>query len=189
MNSPTRTIDGIVLPTAGTWMIDPGHAQVAFVGRHFGLTKIRGIVGVIGGTVTIADDSAASAVSVDIDMASVNTGDTTRDDHLRSHELFDVTEFPNATFRSTELFVDGSTGTMAGMLTIKGVERGVTLDIEFLGHAKDPWANDRAVFSASGTIDREDWGITWNMILEAGGLLVSKEIRIEIEGELILQGS
>ncbi|GMQ98716.1 MAG: YceI family protein [Acidimicrobiia bacterium] len=177
------------MPAAGTWAIDPGHAQVGFVGRHFGLTKIRGIVGVTSGTVVIAEEVSASTVSVDLDMASVNTGDSTRDDHLRSTELFDVLKYPNATFRSTEISIDGSTGTMIGVLTIKGVGREVSLDIEFLGHATDPWANERAVFSASGKIDREDWGLTWNMILEAGGLLVSKDIRIEIEVELILQST
>lgn len=177
------------MPAAGTWVIDPGHAQVAFIGRHFGLTKIRGIVPVVSGTVAIAEEVAGSTVSVEIDMTAVSTGDAIRDDHLRSDDLLDVVEHPTASFCSTEISIDGSTGTMNGTLTIKGVEREVSLDVEFLGHARDPWENDRAVFSAWGTLDREDWGLTWNMILEAGGLLVSKDIRIEIEVELILQGT
>ncbi len=92
-----------------------------------------------------------------------------------------------ARFTSTRIEVDGATGTMAGDLTIKGVTRPVVLDVAYLGHARDPWGDERAVLSASTTIDREDWGLTWNMVLEAGGLLVSKEIRIEIEVELIRQ--
>jgi polyisoprenoid-binding protein YceI len=90
-------------------------------------------------------------------------------------------------FRSTTITAAGSTGTVTGDLTIKGVTRPMTLDVEYLGHARDPWHNDRAVFSASTTINREDWGLTWNMVLEAGGVLVSKEIRIEIEVETIRQ--
>lgn len=122
-------------------------------------------------------------------MASVNSGDNTRDDHLRSADLFDVDEHPTATFRSTELRIDGATAAMDGTLTIKGVTNTVTLNVEYLGHATDPWNNERTVFSAHAKINREDWGLTWNMVLEAGGLLVSKEIALEIEVELIQQPS
>jgi polyisoprenoid-binding protein YceI len=183
----TRTIAGIDLPAAGTWQIDPGHAEIGFVGRHFGLTKVRGRFTGIEGTVTIADDIADSEVYATIDMTTVNSGDPTRDEHLRSADLFDVAEHPTATFRSTNLCVDGATATMTGELTIKGVAKSVALDVEYLGHATDPWNNERTVFSAHTTINREDWGLTWNMVLEAGGLLVSKEIRIELELELIHQ--
>ena len=185
--TPTRTLDGIELPAPGTWTIDPGHAEVAFIGRHFGLTRVRGRFVGVDGTITIADTVGDSSVAVTIEMASVNSGDGARDDHLRSPDFFDVERHPTATFRSTGLAVDGSTATLEGELTIKGVSRPVSLAVEYLGHATDPWGNDRGVFAASATIDREDWGLTWNMVLDAGGLLVSKEIRLEIEVELIHQ--
>jgi polyisoprenoid-binding protein YceI len=187
MTEAVRTINDVKLPAAGTWRIDPGHVEVGFVGRHFGLTKIRGRFTGVSGDVVVADDIARSSVTVDIDMASVTSGDTARDDHLRSADFFDVEVHPTATFRSTGVLPRGAAGTLIGELTIKGVTRPVTLDVEYLGHARDPWDNDRAVFSASATINREDWGLTWNMVLDAGGLLVSKEIRLEIEVELIRQ--
>jgi polyisoprenoid-binding protein YceI len=187
--SATRLVNGTELPVAGMWQLDPSHAEVGFVGRHFGLTKVRGRFTGVSGTVTIADDLANSAVEVFIDMATVNSGDTSRDDHLRSGELFDVEHHPEATYRSTRLEIQDATGTVHGDLTIKGITRPVALTVDYLGHATDPWGNDRAVFSATARINREDWDLTWNMVLEAGGLLVSKEITLEIEVELIRQTS
>jgi polyisoprenoid-binding protein YceI len=187
--SATRTVSGVELPAAGVWQIDPGHAEVSFVGRHFGLTKVRGRFTGVDGAVVIADDPAASSVEVTIDMRSVSSGDQSRDDHLRSADLFDVEHHPAATYRSTVVTVNGTSGTVDGELTIRGVTRPVRLQVDYLGHATDPWGNDRAVFSATSRINREDWGLTWNMLLEAGGLLVSKEITLEIEVELIRQPS
>ena len=186
--SATRTLAGVELPAPGVWEIDPGHAEVAFIGRHFMLTKVRGRFTGVSGAVTVAEEPTDSSLEVTIDMASVSSGDQARDDHLRSADLFDVEHNPTATFRSTAVTRStDTTGTLSGDLTIKGVTRPVTLEVEYLGHARDPWGNDRAVFSAHTTIDREDWGLTWNMILETGGLLVSKEIRLEIEVEAIRQ--
>lgn len=185
--TPTRTVDGVELPATGTWNIDPGHAEVGFIGRHFGLTKVRGRFTGVEGTVEVADDIAHSTVDVTIDMASVTSGADDRDDHLRSEDFFDVANHPTAQFRSTAITADGARGIMSGQLTIKGHTRAVTLDVEFLGHARDPWDNDRVVFTASATINREDWGLTWNMVLDAGGVLVSKQIRLELEVELIRQ--
>jgi polyisoprenoid-binding protein YceI len=185
--SATRTIAGIELPAPGTWIIDPGHAEVGFVGRHFGLTKVRGRFSRVEGTVVIDDDPERSTVEVRIDMATVSSGNDARDDHLRSADFFDVENHPTATFRSTAVHSAGAVATLSGELTIKGVTRPVHLDVEYIGHAADPWGNDRAVFSASGQINREDWGLTWNMLLEAGGLLVSKEIVLEVELELVRQ--
>jgi polyisoprenoid-binding protein YceI len=185
----TRTIDGTQLPAAGTWQIDPGHAEVGFVGRHFGLTKVRGRFTGIDGAVVVADDPAGSSVEVTIDMRTVSSGDPSRDDHLRSADFFDVDHHPTATYRSTAVHVAGTSGTVDGDLTIKGITRPVRLQMDYLGHAADPWGNDRAVFSANSKINREDWGLTWNMLLEAGGLLVSKEIALEIEVELIHRAS
>ncbi|MFN0090767.1 MAG: YceI family protein [Acidimicrobiales bacterium] len=183
----TRTVAGVELPAAGVWAIDPGHAEVGFVGRHFGLTKVRGRFTGVDGAVTIADDPTASHVEVTLDMASVSTGDQSCDDHLRSGDFFDVEHHPTAAYRSTAVVLDGASGVVDGELTIKGITRPVRLQVDYLGHAADPWGNDRAVFSAKGKLNREDWGLSWNMLLEAGGLLVSKEIGLEIELELIRQ--
>ena len=182
----TLTTQGPAATTiAGTWKIDPGHSEVGFVGRHFGLTKIRGRFVGVDGAVVIAPEVEQSSVEVVIDMASVSSGDVARDDHLRSGDFFDVAIHPTATYRSTSLTVDRDRARMHGDLTIKGVTRPVTLDVELLGAATDPWGNERLVLSARGRINREDWGLTWNVVLEAGGLLVSKEITLEIEVELI----
>ncbi|GAA3039594.1 YceI family protein [Actinokineospora globicatena] len=181
----TRVLGGVELPAAGTWKVDPGHAEVGFVGRHFMLTKVRGRFTGVEGVVTVAERPEDSSVEVTIDMASVNSGDQTRDDHLRSDDFFDVTAHPTATFRSTSVSWIGAGGVLEGELAIKGVARPVTLKVEHLGVVRDPWGNDRAVFSAKGRINREDWGLSWNMVLEAGGILVSKEIELELEVELI----
>jgi polyisoprenoid-binding protein YceI len=182
----TQSLPSVDLP-AGVWTVDPGHADVGFVGRHFGLTKIRGRFTGIEGTIVVMDDVTSSSIEVVIDMASVLSGDDSRDDHLRSADFFDVTAHPTGVFRSTGITADGFRGSVVGELTLKNVTRPVSLDVEFLGRVRDPWGGDRAVFSASTTIDREDWGLTWNMFLEAGGLLVSKAIKLEIEVELVKQ--
>lgn len=187
LTAATRTVAGRTLPAAGTWDIDPGHAEVAFIGRHLMLTKVRGRFPGVTGAVVVADEPEASSVEVTIEMASVGSGNSTRDDHLRSADFFEVEVHPTARYRSTSLAWDGTAGTVTGELTIKGVSRPVTLSFEYLGHATDPWGAERAVFSAAGTINREDWGLTWNMTLEAGGIVVSREIRIEIEVEAVLR--
>ena len=182
----TRMLNGVDLPAPGVWRIDPGHAEVAFIGRHFGLTRVRGRFVGIDGYVRIAEAIEESSVEVTIDTASVNSGDKARDDHLRSEDFFDVERYPTAAFRSTGLTVDGSKAVLLAELTIKDITRPVELAVEYLGHATDPWGNERAVLTASGRINREDWELTWNMVLDAGGLLVSKQIDLEIDVELIL---
>jgi len=183
--SATRTINETELPAVGAWQIDPGHSEVSFVGRHFGLTKVRGRFTGVDGAVVVADDPTDSSLQVTIDMRSVSSGDLSRDEHLRSADFFDVDNHPTADYRSTAIHLDGTSGMIDGELTIKGLTRPVRLRMDYLGHATDPWGNERAVFSASSKINREDWGLTWNMLLEAGGLLVSKEITLEIEVELV----
>ena len=182
--SPTRVVGGVELPAAGVWKIDPGHAEVAFIGRHFMLTKVRGRFTGIDGVVTVGEDVKASTVSVTIDMTTVHSGDETRDTHLRSGDLFDVQNHPKATFESTDITWDGVAGTMTGTLMIKGISKPVRLTVDYLGYAEDPWGNKKAVFSARGQINREDWGVSWNMPLARGGLLVSKEIDLELEIEI-----
>jgi polyisoprenoid-binding protein YceI len=186
-NTATRTVAGSSVPATGTWDIDPGHTDLAFVGRHLMVTKVRGRFTGVRGAVTIAEDLADSTVDVVIDMASVESGSQMRDDHLRSAELFDVEQFPQATFRSVSVDWSGTSGTVQGDLTIHGVTRRVPLEVGFEGHIRDPWGGDRAIFSARARVDREDFGLTWNVALDAGGVLVSKEIRIEIEIETVLR--
>jgi polyisoprenoid-binding protein YceI len=187
--APTRTVDGAVLPAAGAWEIDPGHTDLAFTGRHFMVTKVRGRFTGVTGVVEIADDLRDSRVDVTIDMASVESGNETRDEHLRSGELFDVATYPTATFRSNEVEWRGSRGTVHGDLTLHGVTQRVPLEVEFEGYVRDPWGGDRAIFSARTKVNREDFGVTWNVALEAGGVLVSKEIQIEINLETVLRNA
>lgn len=188
-DTAVRTLDDVELPAPGVWEIDPGHTEVGFIGRHFGLTKVRGRFTGVSGFAVIADDPADSSLTVTIDMASVNSGDQARDDHLRSEDFFDVGNHPTASFVARGVDRSGSSAVLVGDLELVGVSRPVTLDVDYLGYAADPWGNDRASFSASATINREDWGLTWNMLLETGGLIVSKEIRLEIEVELIRQAT
>lgn len=177
------------LPTPGRWEIDPGHADVAFTGRHFMITKVRGRFTDVTGRLDIAEDITRSQVDVIIGMASVSSGSAERDEHLRSAELFDVATFPEATFRSTRVAwgdAASRSGTVTGDLTIHGVTRSVDLAVRFEGQVRDPWGGVRAVFSASTRVNREDFSITWNVVLEAGGLLVSKDIEITIDVETVL---
>jgi polyisoprenoid-binding protein YceI len=182
----TRQLNGIQLPAPGTWEIDPAHAEVAFTGRHFMVTKVRGRFTEVTGTVNIAEDMSRSSVEVVIGMASVHSGNAARDEHLRSAELFDVANHPVATFRSVQVDWQGAGGVVHGDLTIHGVTRRVPLQVSFGGHVRDPWGSDRAIFSAEAKINREDFDITWNMALEAGGVLVGKDVTIDIEIETVL---
>jgi polyisoprenoid-binding protein YceI len=183
----TRIAGGAELPAPGRWQIDPGHTELAFIGRHFMLTRVRGRFTGVTGAIQVAEDPAQSTAAVTIDMASVDSGSQARDEHLRSADFFDTARHPTATFTGRAADWQGSHGLLAGDLTIRGITRPVTLQAEYLGYAADPWGGNRAVFTASGTLNREDWGLTWNMPLDGGGLLVSKEIRIEIELETVLQ--
>jgi polyisoprenoid-binding protein YceI len=183
----TRLADGAELPVPGRWQIDPGHTELAFIGRHFMLTKVRGRFTGLSGVIEVAEAPGDSAAEISIDMASVESGNEARDEHLRSADFFDVARYPTATFSAHAAGWQGTRGVLAGELTLRGVTRPVTLHAEYLGYAADPWGGHRAVFTAAGTIDREDWGLTWNLPLDGGGFVVSREIRIEIELEALLQ--
>jgi len=185
----TRTLAGHVLPVAGSWDINPGHTDVSFIGRHFMVTKVRGRFTGVTGTVVVGEDTETSSVEVTIDMATVESGSSARDEHIQSAELFDVEQFPQATFRSTRVVWNDTSGVVHGDLTIHGVTRQVPLQVSFEGYARDPWGCDRAIFSARTKVNREDFGITWNMAVETGGVLVSKEIQIEIDLETVLRTS
>jgi polyisoprenoid-binding protein YceI len=183
----TRLVDGAELPAPGRWQIDPGHTELAFIGRHFMLTKVRGRFTGLSGVIEVAEAPGDSTAEVTIDMASVESGSQARDEHLRSADFFDVARHPTATFSARVSGWQGTRGVLAGDLTLRGVTRPVTLEAEYLGYTADPWGGHRAVFTAAGSIDREDWGLTWNLPLDGGGLVVSKEIRIEIEFEAVFQ--
>ena len=185
--APTRLVAGAELPAPGRWEIDPGHTEVAFIGRHFMLTKVRGRFTGVTGAIVVAEEPGESTVEVTIDMASVDSGSQARDDHLRSADFFDAGRHPTAAFSGRVADWQGTGGWLAGQLTIRGVTRPVTLELEYLGHVADPWGGQRAIFTAEGTLNREDWGLTWNMPIDGGGLLVSKDIRIEVEAEAVLQ--
>ena len=182
----TRLVGGTELPIPGRWQIDPGHTELAFVGRHFMLTKVRGRFTGVSGAIHVAGEIGESTAEVTIDMASADSGSEARDEHLRSADFFDAAHHPQATFSGRAAGWQGTRGLLVGELTLRGITRPVTLQAEYLGYAADPWGGHRAVFTASGTINREDWGLTWNMPID-GGLLVSKEIRIEIDLEAVLQ--
>jgi polyisoprenoid-binding protein YceI len=183
----TRLAGGAELPAPGRWQIDPGHTELAFIGRHFMLTKVRGRFTGVTGAIRVAEAPGDTTAEVTIDMASVSSGSQERDEHLRSADFFDTARHPTATFRGQAADWQGSRGLLKGELTIRGITRPVTLEAGYLGHAADPWGGHRAVFTAAGTLNREDWGLTWNLPLDGGGLLVSREIRIEIELEAVLQ--
>lgn len=183
----TRLAGGVELPAPGRWQIDPGHTELAFIGRHFMLTKVRGRFTGLSGVIEVAEEPGDSTAEITIDMASVESGNQARDEHLRSADFFDVEHYPTATFSARASGWQGTRGALTGELTLCGVTRPVTLHAEYLGYTADPWGGHRAVFSAAGTIDREDWGLTWNLPLDGGGLVVSREIRIEIELEAVLQ--
>ena len=175
----TRTL---TKPEAGTWTIDPAHTRLGFVARHLVASKVRGSFGSFTGTIDVAEDLTQSKVVVSIDTPSVTTGSEDRDNHLRSGDFFDVENFPAMTFESTEIkdLGDGNYE-VVGNLTIKDVTKPVTLDTTYLGIISDPWGNGKAMLEATTKINREQWGLTWNAPLETGGVLVSKEITIELE--------
>lgn len=183
--SLTRIVDGVEIPAVGEWVIDPGHVEVSFIGRRFMLAKVRGRFTDVVGVVRVADDLAESSVEVVIGMASVCSGSVERDDHLRSGDFFDVERFPLASFVSRSVRPGERGALLEGDLTIVGVTRPVVLKVDYLGALRDPWGHERAVFSAVTEVNREDWGLSWNVALEAGGVLVSKKVRIEVEVEVV----
>jgi polyisoprenoid-binding protein YceI len=180
MSIATSTLNGL---STGTWAIDPTHSEVGFVARHLMVSKVRGSFADVAGTVEVADELSSSVANVTIQTASVATGTADRDAHLRGEDFFDVENFPEMTFVSTSF--DGET--LVGDLTIKGVTKPVTLDVEFNGVATDPWGNEKAGFEAKGELNRTDWGLTWNAALEKGGVLVSEKIVLVLDVQLAKQ--
>lgn len=188
VESSERTVNGVAFPVAGTWALDPAHTGVEFQVKHLMVAKVKGHFAGARGALTIAEDPEASGAEIVIDAATISTGAADRDGHLRSPDFLEVEAYPEITFVSTAFeHVGGSEWELRGDLTIHGVTRPVTLTTEYNGVATDPWGGTRAFFSAGTTIDREDWGLTWNQALETGGWLVGKDIRISIEVEAVRQ--
>lgn len=165
-----------------TLAIDRSHSEVGFQVRHL-LSKVRGRFNEFDGTIEFDEANPAnSRVDVTIQAASIDTGEADRDTHLRSADFFDVGTYPTLTFTSTSVAARGeNTYDVAGDLTIHGVTRQVTLPASFLGAAQDPWGNTKLVFEADLTLNRKDFGLTWNAALETGGFLVGDEVKVSLE--------
>ncbi|MEV6811481.1 YceI family protein [Micromonospora sp. NPDC051296] len=186
--SVTREWNGLTIPAAGTYLLDAAHKRVGFVARHMMVSKVRGEFADASATITIAEEPLASSVSATIQAASINTAQGDRDGHLRSGDFLDAEKYPTLEYRSTGVkSQEGSEFVLTGELTIKDVTRPVELKVEFEGVGRSPFGQDIFGFSATAEIDREDFGLTWNVALESGGVLVGKKIKIEIEGEAIRQ--
>jgi polyisoprenoid-binding protein YceI len=181
-----RSHKGQEIPAPGTYTIDTSHSSVEFVGRHLGLSKVRGRFTKFAGDIQIAEVPEQSSVEVDIDVASVESADARRDDHLRSPDFFHVEEHPSMVFKSTSVTpVDDGTWDVAGDLTIRGVTKPVVLHVEFEGGENTPFGDQRIGFTAAAEVNREDWDLGWNVVLESGGLLVGKKIKLDLNVEAI----
>lgn len=181
----SRTLNGQLVPVAGKYTIDASHTTVDFIARHLMVAKVRGTFRDVQGTLVVGDDPANSTLDVTIAVASVNTREEARDNHLRSGDFFDVEQHPTMTYTSSSARPAGDRWIADGQLTIRGVTKSVPLSIEFLGSITDPWGGSRIGFSAEAEIDREEFGLTWNAAMETGGVVVGKTIKIEIEAELV----
>jgi polyisoprenoid-binding protein YceI len=181
--SPTATVSR----TRNAWDIDLSHSSIRFSVRHLNISTVHGRFDRWSGRVALDDSNIErSQVSARIEAASVNTNEPKRDAHLRSADFFDAVGHPEITFLSKHIEKSGTGGVhLSGDLCIAGVTRTIALEVEMLGHAKDPWGAERVVFSASTTIDRRDFGLVWSQALEAGGLLVGEKVEIGISIEAV----
>lgn len=174
-------------PTLTTWTIDPTHTEAGFAVKHLMISTVRGRFGDVQGHVTFdpADLSTGSA-EVTINATSIDTREPQRDTHLRSADFFDVEQFPTLTFKSRRVQgLKGENFQLVGDLTIKGITREVSLDVESHGLQKDPWGGERAGFTAKTAINRKDFGLVWNVALETGGIVVGEDVKITLDLELI----
>lgn len=186
----TATATATETRTTSAWNIDPTHSLVEFSAKHMMITTVKGRLADVRGTLTIDEANPdRSEVDVEFDAASIDTRVEQRDAHLRSADFLDVEQYPKVTFRSRRVSgaraAEGGRFRIVGDLTIRGTTREVTLDATFEGRGRDPWGGDRVSFSADATIDRRDYGLVWNQALEAGGLLVSNDVRIHIEAQAV----
>jgi polyisoprenoid-binding protein YceI len=177
----------VTTATRTTWTVDASHTEAGFAVKHLMISTVRGRFADVQGEVAFdPSDLSTGSASVTINVASIDTKEAQRDAHLRSADFFEVEKFPTLTFTSTKVQnVKGETFQLVGNLTIKDVTREVVLTVESHGLQKDPWGGERAGFSATTAINREDFGLTWNAALETGGVLVGKDVKITLDVELI----
>ncbi|MER5418013.1 YceI family protein [Streptomyces virginiae] len=185
----TLAVDPALAALTGDYVIDPAHSSIGFTVRHAMVTNVRGAFADHEGTLHLdGADPARSTASIDVKIASVDTGIADRDGHLRSGDFFDAETFPLMTFRSTEARqLGGDAYRITGELTIKDVTRPLSIDLEFNGSATDPYGNERVGFEGSTEILRSDWGLTWNAALEAGGVMVSDKVKLTFDISAIKQ--
>jgi polyisoprenoid-binding protein YceI len=172
---------------AATYQVDPVHSQIHFTIPHLMMFKVRGEFTDYSGTVEVDDKNKITAASATIKIASISTREQKRDDHLRSPDFFNAAEYPTMTFTSTRFVQSGDTVTAYGKLTIRGTTKDVALTGKFLGVNTDPWGNVRAGLEATTTINRHDFGLSWNKALETGGVVVGDMVEIGLEVEAIKQ--
>lgn len=170
-----------------TWNIDASHSTVGFTIRHLVISKVRGRFTQFSGSATLGDNGSpeGGSVKAEVQIASIDTAEPKRDGHLKSADFFDAEKFPTMTFESTKVVAKGAEFELHGKLTIKGNTKDIVLHGENLGGAKDPWGNQRAVFSAKTSISRGEFGLTWNQALETGGVLVGDKVDIELDVQLV----
>lgn len=167
---------------AGTYNIDPSHTEIGFTARHAMVTKVRGNFAEFTGSASTKENLEDAAINVEIDVASIDTGNADRDGHLRTSDFFEVDKFPTITFNSTAVEANGEDGLkVTGDLTIKGVTKSVTIDFDFNGEVTDPWGMSRIGFEGATTINRKDFGLTWQTALDGGGVLVSEKITLNFD--------
>jgi polyisoprenoid-binding protein YceI len=171
-----------------TYTIDPAHSSVQFSVRHLMISTVRGTFSGVKGTVIHdSDDPSAGALDAEIDVNTVSTGDEKRDGHLKAPDFFDVAAFPVMTFKSTQVTKGPDTSyTVVGHLTLHGVTKPLTLDVEEVSEeAKDPWGSTRIGATAKGKLKRSDFGLVWNAVLETGGVMISDEVKLEFDLQLV----
>jgi polyisoprenoid-binding protein YceI len=176
-------------PVRTTWTIDPVHSSVEFAVRHLMITTVKGRFTDVTGTVVLDEtDPRNASAEITVGVASIDTREAQRDAHLRSADFFDAGTFPTLTFRSRKVADIARDGfTLVGDLTIHGVTREVALDVTTEGRSKDPWGGERAGYSATAKIKRSEFGLTWNQLLETGGLAVSDDVKITLDVQLVKQ--
>ena len=187
MTADTSLATAIPGYVAGTWSIDPVHSTVEFAVRHMMVSKVRGKFRTFSGTVVTAENPLESSVTAEIDLSSIDTGQEQRDNHIRSADFFEVETYPTMTYRSTGLRRRGDGFVLEGQLTLKGVTKDVPLTLELGGFGPDAYGGTRAGFTATGEINRRDFGVNFTAVMETGGAVVSDKVTLHLEIEAVLQ--
>ncbi|WP_235492656.1 MULTISPECIES: YceI family protein [unclassified Leifsonia] len=172
---------------AGTWKLDPAHSELSFSVRHLAISKVRGSFENFDATIVTGENPADTTIDATIEVASVNTNQAQRDEHLRTSDFFKVDEFPTATYAAKDIAIDGDDFTVTGDLTLRGVTKPVTLKGEFGGITTDGYGQTKAGASATAKFNRNDFGVSWNAAVEAGGLTLGDEITLNAEIQVVLQ--